>query len=134
MRITRRRLLKTTGAAGAVALAGAAQAQTLRRGGAGGGAAAAPGSITSWTLTETSGSKPLQGGSPFRFRLGFKVREVPSGTLIGLKDGAGNALSAQVNVISYWPDGSVRWCEVRGYTVRSIAAHGADTISISREG
>jgi len=45
MRITRRRLLKTTGAAGAVALATSAKAQTLRRPGAAAGSAAAPGAI-----------------------------------------------------------------------------------------
>ena len=55
---------------------------------------------------------------------------MPSGNSIALKDGASNALTAQFDAINYWPDGSVRFCEVSGYTARAIAAGGSDTISI----
>src|SRR6266481_1312701 len=132
MRITRRRLLKTTGAAGAVALATSAKGQTLRRPGAAAGSAAASGAIASWMLTETSGSRTVPAGSPFRFRLGLKQGDVPSGASISLKDGAGNALAAQVEAINYWPDGSVRWCDVHGYTARAIEVRSRDTISVYR--
>jgi hypothetical protein len=132
MRITRRRLLKTTGAAGAVALATSATAQTLRRPGAAPGSAAAPGAIGSWMLTETSGSRPMPAGSPFRFSLGLNQGDVPSGASISLKDGAGNALAVQVDAIIYWPDGSLRWCEIRGYTPRAMGAHSRDAISVYR--
>jgi len=57
---------------------------------------------------------------------------VPSGASISLKDGAGNALVAQVGAITYWPDGSVRWCEIRGYTARVIGARSRDAISVYR--
>ncbi|SRR6266404_1564017 len=132
MKITRRRLLKTTGAVGAVALATSAKAQTLRRPGAAASSAAAPGAIAGWMVTETSGSRPVPAGSPFRFRLGLKQGDVPSGASISLKDGAGNALVAQVGAITYWPDGSVRWCEIRGYTARVIGARSRDAISVYR--
>jgi|SRR5216683_5606551 hypothetical protein len=132
MRITRRRLLKTTGAAGAVALATSAKAQTLRRPGAAAGSAAAPGAIASWMLTETSGSRTVPAGSPFRFSLGLKQGDAPPGASISLKDGAGTALAVQVDAITYWPDGSVRWCEIRGYTARAIGARSRDAISVYR--
>ena len=133
MKITRRRLLKTTGAAGALALATSANAQALRRGGAAGSSASRPGAIASRTLTWRSGSKEVAAGSPFRFGLVLKKRDLPSGASVSLTDGAGNVLSAQVDAIDYWPDGSVRRCEVRGYTARAIAARGRDTISITRD-
>ena len=132
MKITRRRLLKTTGAVGAVALATSAKAQTLRRPGAAASSAAAPGAIAGWMVTETSGSRPVPAGSPFRFRLGLKQGDVPSGASISLKDGAGTALAVQVDAITYWPDGSVRWCEIRGYTARVIGARRRDAISVYR--
>ncbi len=132
MRITRRRLLKTTGAAGAVALATSATAQTLRQPGAAASSAATPGAIASRTLTETFGSRPVPAGSPFRFSLGLKQGGVPSGASISLKDGAGNALAVQVDEIIYWPDGSVRWCEIRGYTPRAIGPRSKDAISVYR--
>jgi hypothetical protein len=40
-------------------------------------------------------------------------------------------LTAQFDALNYWPDGSVRFCEVRGYTARAIAAGGTDTITVS---
>src|SRR5712671_1776218 len=132
MRITRRRLLNTTGAAGAVALATSATAQTLRQPSAAPGSAVAAGAIAGWMLTETSGSRPMPAGSPFRFSLGLKRGDVPSGASISLKDGAGNALAVQVDAIIYWPDGSLRWCEIRGYTPRVIGARSSDAVSVYR--
>jgi hypothetical protein len=55
------------------------------------------------------------------------------GASISLKVGAGDALSAQIDAINYWPDGSVRWCEVRGYTARAIGPHSTDAISVYRD-
>lgn len=40
--------------------------------------------------------------------------------------------SQQFDAINYWPDGSVRFCEVRGHTAPAISAGDTDTISISR--
>jgi hypothetical protein len=71
-------------------------------------------------------------GSPFRFSLSLKQGDVPSSTPISLKDSAGNALLAQVDAINYRPDGSVRWCEVRGYTARAMEVRSRDTISLYR--
>src|SRR5271165_5109892 len=131
MRITRRRLLKTSGAAGALALTGPAAVRSVEQR----HAAISPppsGAITTRTLTETSQRKTVPVGSPFRFGLALKQRDVPSGSSLHLKDGASNALPAQFDAINYWPDGSVRFCEVRSYTARAISAGGTDTISISR--
>jgi exo-rhamnogalacturonan lyase-like protein len=64
----------------------------------------------------------MPAGSPFRFSLGLKQGDVPPGASISLKDGAGTALAVQVDAIIYWPDGSVRWCEIRGCTARAIGA------------
>ena len=83
-------------------------------------------------LTETSGSRTVPAGSPFRFSLGLKQGDVPPGASISLKDGAGTALAVQVDAITYWPDGSVRWCEIRGYTARAIGARSRDAISVYR--
>ena len=82
-------------------------------------------------LTETSGSRTVPAGSPFRFSLGLKQGDAPPAS-ISLKDGAGNALAVQVDAITYWPDGSVRWCEIRGYTARAIGARSRDAISVYR--
>jgi hypothetical protein len=82
-------------------------------------------------LTETTGTTPIPLGSPFRFGLGLKQGDVATGNALALRDGASNALAVQFDAINYWPDGSVRFCEVRGYTARSIVAGGTDTISIS---
>jgi hypothetical protein len=71
-------------------------------------------------------------GSPFRFSIGLKQDDVPSGASISLKDGAGNTLAAQVDAISYWRDGSVKWCEIRGHTTRAIGARNTDVISVYR--
>jgi hypothetical protein len=38
---------------------------------------------------------------------------MPAGNSIELRDDAGNVLPAQFDAINYWPDGSVRFCEVR---------------------
>ena len=83
-------------------------------------------------LTETSGSRTVTAGSPFRFSLGLKQGDVPAGASISLKDGVGTALAVQVDAIIYWPDGSVRWCEIRGYTARAIGARSRDAISVYR--
>jgi len=83
-------------------------------------------------LTETSGSRTVPAGSPFRFSLGLKQGDVLPGASISLKDGAGNALAVQVDAIIYWPDGSLRWCEIRGYTPRAMGAHSRDAISVYR--
>ncbi len=83
-------------------------------------------------MTEASGSRPVPVGSAFRFSLNLKQGDVPSGASISLKDSAGNALLAQVDAINYWPDGSARWCEVRGYTARAIEVRSRDTISVYR--
>ena len=129
LRVTRRQLLTTTGAAGALALTELAKARLAKR--AGRGISPAPsGAITSRAFTETTGTTIVSAGSPFRFGLGLKQGDVPSGNSIALKDGASNALTAQFDAINYWPDGSVRFCEVSGYTARAIAAGGSDTISI----
>jgi len=90
-----------------------------------------PSGVTSRTLNETSGTSIIPAGSPFRFGLGLRQGDVPPGGSIALSDGADNALTAQFDAINYWPNGSVRYCEVRGYTARSIAAGGHDTISVS---
>jgi hypothetical protein len=94
MKLTRRRVLEATGAAGAIALARSVNAQIPRRAGAATSSASSPGAITSRTLAETSGLRPVPAGSPFRFSLGLKQGDVPSGASISLADGAGNALSA----------------------------------------
>ena len=131
MRIPRRRLLKTTGAAGALALTGSAGAQWAKR--YQNDISPIPSRpITSRVLTETSQDKTVPAGSPFRFGLALQQGDVPAGSSIGLRDGDGNAFPAQFDAINYWPDGSVRFCEVRGYTIRAISAGGIDTISIFR--
>src|SRR6266700_1373626 len=90
---------------------------------------AAPVLVTSRTLTETIGS-PIPAGIIFRFGLGLQRGSVASGQSILLKDGAGNTLLSQFDAINHWPDGSVRWCEVRGGTARTINAGSSDTVSI----
>jgi hypothetical protein len=87
--------------------------------------------ITARTLTETSGSSSVPVGSPFRFGVAFKQGDVPAGASFNAIDGGGNVMSAQADAINHWPDGSVRWCEVRGYTARAIAAGGADTVALT---
>jgi hypothetical protein len=87
--------------------------------------------ITTRTLTETSGSSSVPGGSPFRFGVAFNQGDVPAGASFNAVDGGGNIMSAQADAVNHWPDGSVRWCEVRGYTARAIAAGGADTVAIT---
>jgi len=123
--------LKTSGAAGVLALSRSAEARSAEQRY---GAIPLPlsGAITSRALTEVSRSRTIPVGSPFRFGLALKQRDVPSGSSLQLKDGTGNVLSAQFDAINYWPDGSVRFCEVRGYTARTISAGRTDMISISR--
>ena len=87
--------------------------------------------ITTRTLTETSGASSVPVGSPFRFGVAFKQGDVPAGASFNAVDGGGNIMSAQADAVNHWPDGSVRWCEVRGYTARAIAAGGADTVAIT---
>ena len=70
--------------------------------------------ITTRTLTETSGSSSVPVGSPFRFGVAFKQGDVPAGASFNAVDGGGNIMSAQADAVNHWPDGSVRWCEVRG--------------------
>jgi hypothetical protein len=115
-----------------VVLATSAKSQMLRRPGAAASLAVAPGAITGRTLTETSGSRPMPVGSPFPFSFSLRQGHVPSSTPISLKDSGGNVRLAQVDAINYWPDGSVRWCEVRGYTARAIEVRSKDTISVYR--
>ncbi len=62
------------------------------------------------------------------FRLTDRQFSTTSSTLFTATDGAGNPLSVQADAINHWPDGSVRWMEIRGYTSRSIAGNGSDTI------
>ena len=131
MKTTRRHLLKTSGAAGALALVHSREArpQTRRRG----DIQSAPSRvITSRALSETSrtGSVPI--GSPFRFGLALKQGDVPTNSSLQLRDAANNVLPAQFDAFNFWPDGSVRFCEVRGYTARAISAARSDTIGISR--
>ena len=45
---------------------------------------------------------------------------------------AATPLSVQADAVNHWPDGSVRWCEVRGYTAQSINPGGTDTLSLVR--
>ncbi len=105
------------------------RADTLARGEF--AAAALPMALTSRALTEISGgSANVPIGSQFRFGLSLKLGDAPAGSSLALKDGAGNTLTAQFDAINHWPDGSVRWCEVRGYTVRVIGTSGTDSIAI----
>jgi len=87
--------------------------------------------ITTRTLTETSGASSVPVGSPFRFGVAFKQGDVPAGASFNAVDGGGNIMSIQADAVNHWSDGSVRWCEVRGYTARAIAAGGADTVAIT---
>jgi hypothetical protein len=90
------------------------------------------GTITTRALTEISGSSSVRAGSPFRCGVSFKKGDVPAGTSVNTVDGGGNILSAQIDAVNHWPDGSVRWCEMRGYTTRAIAPGGTDTLSFVR--
>ena len=56
----------------------------------------------------------MRAGPAFRFGFGLKQAKVPSDASIGQKDGAASALSMQFDGINRWPDGSVRWSEMRG--------------------
>jgi hypothetical protein len=88
--------------------------------------------ITTRALTEISGSNSVPVASPFRCGVGFKQGDVPAGASFSVIDGSGNLLSVQADAVNHWPDGSVRWCEVRGYTAQSISPAGTDTLSLVR--
>src|ERR1700756_3973899 len=88
--------------------------------------------ITTRALTEISGSYSVPVGSSFRYGVGLKQGDVPAGASFSVIDGGGNLLSVQGDAVNHWPDGSVRWCEVRGYTAQSISPAGTDTLSLVR--
>jgi hypothetical protein len=92
------------------------------------------GTITTRTLTETSGSSSVPVGSPFRCGVGFKRGDVPAGASFNVVDRGGNLLSVQADAVNHWADGSLRWCEVRGYTAQAIGPGGTDTPSFVRSG
>ncbi len=51
-----------------------------------------------------------------------------------ITDGAGNTPIFQIDAVNHWPDGSVRWCEARGYTARIINLNGSDKLSYGLAG
>ena len=114
MKITRRAVLQITGIAGAIAPSILAKAARLRRNGATPASTAATGTVTDRTLNYTPGSKAMRGGPAFRFGLGLKPEKISSDASIGQKEGAVSAISVQFDGINRWPDGSVRWSEMRG--------------------
>ena len=122
-RIARRRFL--VAAAVSAMTAGAARVQRRR-------VSRVPlsGAITSRTLIETSGTKVIAAGTPFRFGLGLRQGDVPAGSSLQLRDSAGNVLAYQADAYNFWPDGSLKYCEVLGYTAQQISAGSSDTISI----
>jgi hypothetical protein len=88
--------------------------------------------VTTRTLSETSGSVSVPVGSPFRCGVGFKQGDIPAGTSFDGIDNSGNILTIQADALNNWPDGSLRWCEVRGYTAQAIRSGGTDTLSFVR--
>ena len=112
--------MKIAGIAGAIAPAILAKAGTLRRNGANAGSATVAGTVADRTLNYTLGSQAMRAGPAFRFGLGLDQASVSSDASIGQKGSTASALSIQFDGINHWPDGSVRWSEMRGLHGRDI--------------
>jgi hypothetical protein len=114
--------MKIAGIAGAIAPSILAKAGTLCRNGATAGSTTAAETVADRTLNypSGSGSQAIRAGPAFRFGFGLKQANVPSDASIGQKDSAASALSMQFDGINRWPDGSVRWSEMRGLHHRGI--------------
>ena len=116
--------MKIAGIGGAIAPSIWAKAGTLRRNGANAGSTTVAGTVADRTLNYTSGSRAMPAGPAFRFGLGLDQANVSSNTSIVQKGSAASALSIQFDGINHWPDGSVRWSEMRGLHGRDIPHRG----------
>jgi hypothetical protein len=114
--------MKIAGIAGAIAPSILAKAGTLCRNGATAGSTPSAETVADRTLNYPSGSEsqPMRAGRAFRFGFGLKQVSVPADTSIGQTHSPAGALSMQFDGINRWPDGSVRWSEMRGLHGRGI--------------
>lgn len=71
-------------------------------------------------------------GDAIRFGAGFARADVPSGSILKVKDAGGNTLGCQYDARVTWPDGSLAFAEVLCYTARSIST--TETLSIYKDG
>lgn len=100
-----------------------------------GGVYVASSTFTSTTriIRNRSASVAMATGSKVRFGIGFAYGDIPSGSILSVVDAANNPITFQTaGMRRVWPDGSLKWCEVRCLTARSIAASGSETLTISK--
>ena len=112
--------MKIAGIAGAIAPSILAKAGTLCPNKANAGSTTVVGTVADRTLTYTSGSQAMRAGTAVRFGLGIDQANVSSDASIGQKGSAASALSIQFDGINRWPDGSVRWSEMRGLRSKDV--------------